>query len=83
MGLYNRIKYKQTCVNCGAEVEWQSKHLVIDEIYPVANVLETYEIDARLSGEMHTYCGKCDTSMDAEIVKGEVQKIEVKPSNKR
>ncbi|OGM04509.1 hypothetical protein A2715_01185 [Candidatus Woesebacteria bacterium RIFCSPHIGHO2_01_FULL_39_32] len=77
MGVYNIIKLDKGCPNCGAIVEWQSKDLVIDKIYPVERVLETFSLNKRMSGEVHTLCVKCKTWTEAEIRKGKLRNFKL------
>ena len=72
MGVYNVIDLKRGCPSCGVKVEWQTKELVIDNIYPVENVLETFSLNIRMSGEVHTLCSKCGTWTEAKMVNGKL-----------
>ena len=72
MGLFNTVKINKGCPKCGADVEWQSKGLVVDGIYPVDNFLGKFELNERISGEVHTWCEKCNTSTDLFVVNGKV-----------
>lgn len=78
MGMYNIIDLEKNCPNCSTKVEWQTKDLVIDDIYPVASVLETYELNKRMSGEVHTLCSKCKTWSEARIKNGKLYNLRTK-----
>ncbi len=80
MGMYNIIKLNKDCPNCGAKVEWQTKDLVIDGIYPVdnINILETYALSERMTGEVHALCKKCKTWSDAKIKGRKLYNLKVK-----
>lgn len=75
MGMYNTIDVKKNCPKCGAQVEWQSKDLEIDGKYPVMNVLETYKLNNKMVGEVHTLCDKCKTWSEFKIEKGKLSSI--------
>jgi len=76
MGMFNIIDLKKKCPNCSAEVEWQSKSLVVDGMYPVENVLGAFAVNERLSGEAHTTCGACRSWTNLKIKDGKI--IDVK-----
>lgn len=78
MGLFNRINLNMGCPHCGQRVEWQSKYVIIDGIYPVQNCLESFDVNSRMDAEVYTYCGGCDWVTDLEIKKGGVVKKSVK-----
>jgi len=44
MGHYSVINLTKVCPNCGAKVEWQSKRLIIDEIYPIDRVIKLFSL---------------------------------------
>jgi hypothetical protein len=83
MGMYNRIKLGKDCPNCGAKVEWQSKGIVLDGIYPIENCLETFELNKRISGEVYTSCRKCGNWSEVIVKNGKLGKIKSEKHNKR
>lgn len=70
--MFNVVKLDRKCSKCGADLEWQSKKLILDDLYWLDNVLRTYEVTDRLTGEVHTYCDKCLSSYDLFIKNGRV-----------
>jgi len=80
MGIYNIIDLKKNCPKCGQKVEWQTKDLVIDRIYPVANVLEVFAINKKMIGEIHTHCNKCKTWSEAKIKDGKLFNLKIEKS---
>lgn len=70
--MYNIIDTKENCPNCDANVEWQTKDLIIDNKYLVANVLKTYRLNKRMDGEIHTFCDKCKTYSEGKIKNGKM-----------
>lgn len=70
MGMFNIIKTKLRCPICGAKVEWQSKYLTYDT-FVLENLLREISLSKHMSGEMHTYCEKCQKSTEITIKKGE------------
>ncbi len=60
------------CSVCGAKVQWQTKDLVIDDIYPVANYCDSFQLNERMDAEIYTTCDKCGTSLELKIVKGKI-----------
>ncbi len=72
MGMFVTIKLNEKCPHCGGSVEWQTKNLTIDEIYPVANFGQKYEINSRMSAEVYTYCDKCKKEVNLKIEKGKI-----------
>lgn len=72
MGMFVTLKFNKKCPHCGAEVWWQTKSLVIDEIYPVANFGQEYDVNKRMSAEAYTVCDKCKKETSLEIKKGEI-----------
>lgn len=62
MGLFNIINIDKKCPKCGAEVEWQSKRLVVDGIYPIQN----------FCGEAYASCRKCQTWTDLLMIDGKI-----------
>lgn len=81
MGMFNIIDLKRGCPSCGAKVEWQTKGLVIDNMYPVENVLKTFSLNKRLSGEIHSLCRKCGTWIEAKLINGRL--IDLKTEKQR
>lgn len=75
MGIYNTIKSKLKCPNCGNKVEWQSKHLEYDT-YAIENLLREIPLNKHMDGEMHAICKKCKVYLKVVIVKGKEGKIE-------
>ncbi len=75
MGLFNTVDLKVDCPNCGEKVEWQTKGLVLDGIYPIENVMERFELNKRISGEVHTLCDKCKFWSEVVIKNGKLGKI--------
>jgi len=75
--MYNIIDIGRNCPNCGAKVEWQSKELMIDDIYPVMETLANYKLDKRMSGEVHTSCDKCGVWLEVRFSKGKLGKVKV------
>lgn len=71
MGAYNTIRCAQTCPNCHAPVEWQSKRLAYDGLL-LANAMQVIELRPQMEGEMHAYCAACQIWTDATIHQGEV-----------
>ena len=65
------------CPNCGAIVEWQSRGIVLDGIYPIENVLEKFELNKRISGEVYTSCDKCDFWSEVVIKDGKLGKMKM------
>ena len=80
MGMYNIIDFSKRCPSCSAKVEWQTKGLVIDSMYPIANVLKTYTPNRRMSGEVYTYCSECKTWVEAKMKNGKLGKLKVEKS---
>lgn len=74
MGLFNIIKLNKECPKCGAEVEWQTKNLKIDDIYPVENLMNHYDLNSRMDAEVHTFCDKCNKWIELIIKKGKIVK---------
>lgn len=71
MGIYNTIHTEQTCPNCSAPVEWQSKHLDYDGLV-LANAMQQIELKPQVEGEMHAHCDACKTWTDATIQQGKI-----------
>ncbi len=69
MGLYNTVKIDLACPNCGALVEWQSKHLEIRG-YPLDCLLLEITLEPDMDGEMHTNCDACKAYVEVAIVRG-------------
>ncbi|MEK7504632.1 MAG: hypothetical protein AAB550_04010 [Patescibacteria group bacterium] len=75
MGMFNVIKVKVDCPKCGGKIdEWQTKNLVIDDIYPVDNVLEHYDLNKGMDAEIHSYCDNCNKELSLIIKKGKICK---------
>lgn len=74
MGMFNIVKINKVCVKCGRSLEWQSKFLVLDDLYVLDNALKTYVFDNRLSGEIHSWCDKCGLEQNLYIKDGKVTK---------
>lgn len=72
MWLFNVVNIDKKCPKCGSIVEWQSKNLVVDGIYPVQNFLGVFELNKRISGEAHTLCDKCQSWIEVLIVEGKI-----------
>ena len=83
MGIYNIIDIGKDCPNCGAKVEWQSKELVIDDIYRVVRSLDTFKINKRMDADIIAFCDECGAQAEADIKKGKVTNMKVKMENKR
>lgn len=75
MGMYNIIKFSEGCPNCDKKVEWQTKDLVIDNLYPVENILKIFKPNTRISGSVYTVCNYCQTEISAKINKGKLSNI--------
>ncbi len=82
MGVYNVIDTKTLCPKCHKPVEWQSKHLIYDG-FVLANLLENIVLNERMEGEMHTFCDKCKTGFDADIINGQITNIEYRKPIKK
>ncbi len=74
MGVFNIIRSEQTCPNCHAPVQWQSKSLEYDGLI-LANVMQVIELRPQMDGEMHAYCDACKTWTDATIQQGKVGEL--------
>lgn len=70
--MFNTVKLDRKCSKCGADLEWQSKSLILDDLYWLDNALRIYEVTDRLTGEVHTYCDKCKTWHELCIEKGKI-----------
>lgn len=70
MGMFNIILLDKPCPKCGSKVEWQTKDLVIDDKYPVVNILKKYTLNKRMSCEVYTCCDKCKVWTGGKIVDG-------------
>lgn len=73
--MFNIVDIKKDCPNCGADVEWQTKGLILDGIYPIENVLQKFELSERISGEVYTSCDKCQFWSEVVIKDGKLGKI--------
>ena len=74
MGMFNIIKSREKCFKCGRKIdEWQSKELRIKG-YLIENLLENIVLDKDMGGEMHTFCEKCSTYIEYQIIKGKIVK---------
>lgn len=70
--MFVTLKLDEKCPNCGSSVQWQTKNLTIDDIYPIANFGQEYKINSRMSAEVYTYCDKCKKEVDLKIKKGKI-----------
>ena len=72
MGMFITIKLNRGCLYCGRKVWWQTKDLVIDGVYLVANLLQEYEVNERMDAGLGAYCDKCGKVSNLTIKKGKV-----------
>ena len=71
--MYNIILIDKPCPTCGNKnLEWQTKDLVIDDIYPIANLLSEYMVNKRMDGPVFTICDECKYWIEADIQKGKI-----------
>ena len=82
MGMFNIVDIKKDCPNCGAIVEWQTKGIVLDGIYPIENVLEKFELNKRISGEVYTSCRECGNWSEVVIKNGKLGKMKTEKHKK-
>ena len=71
--MFVTIGLDEKCPHCGSSVEWQTKDLTIDEIYPVANFGQEYKINSRMSAVVYANCDKCKKEINLKIKKGKVR----------
>lgn len=73
MGLFNTLKFQKVCLFCGKELDnWQTKDLVIDDIYHIMNGLDVFELNDRMDATASDYCQKCKKGFNVVIKKGNV-----------
>ncbi|SRR5260221_2818292 len=60
MGMFNILKTDKVCPRCGSVLEWQTKNLVIDNIYPVDNLLLVFDLNKRTTAEAYAVCKRCN-----------------------
>ena len=72
MGMFVTLRLNEKCPYCGCSVEWQTKDLVVDDIYPIENFGQEYKINSRMSAEVYTHCDKCKKEVDLKIKKGKI-----------
>ena len=73
MGIYNIILINKNCPKCNNKnLEWQTKDLIIDNIYPVANVISRYKINKRMTATVYTNCNECETAVEIYIKDGKI-----------
>lgn len=70
--MFITIKFDEKCPHCGAKVEWQTKNLTIDGIYPVANFGQKYPINNRMDAKIYSYCESCKKEVSLTIKKGKI-----------
>lgn len=80
MGMFNAVKVGKDCPRCGAEVEWQTKDLILDGVYVIENTLETFELTKRISGVVYASCNKCGYWSEVIIRNGKLGKIKTEKS---
>lgn len=69
--MFVTIKMDGKCPDCDGKIEeWQTKDLVIDGTYPVANFGQVYKVNNRMSAEMYAYCNECKKEVNLKIKKG-------------
>lgn len=77
MSLYNTIKCKQKCPNCGARIdEWQSKFTEVKG-YPIGRGYSVKLKDISL-GEMYAPCNQCAFWAEFSIKNGELKELKEK-----
>jgi hypothetical protein len=72
MGMFITIQLDKGCPQCGAKVEWQTKNLLLDDVYPVVNLLQEYDVSERMDADLYTYCVHCKNRTNLVMRKGEI-----------
>ena len=76
--MFNIVDLNKNCPVRGEKVEWQTKGLVLDGMYPIENGSGVFELTERISGEIYTRCEECGFWSEVIVKNGKLGRMKTR-----